>query len=170
MMRNVTNSTSININLYFLTLTSTVVTTAVPAVISTVVSPTVVPTSVSTVVTTMISTPVAPTMVPTMAPTMVPTMAPTVVPPVVTVGTIIPIFWTSSGSDVYKYIVMWERDTSRKCPDVDIGNDTIPGGYTFYIIKNVEEDSRYFILVKAISDAGSAVSLKVTGVTSRAGE
>ena len=154
------------------TVVPTGVTTVVPTGVSTVVPP-VVPIMVSTMVP-PVSPPVIPTVVPTVVssvvPTMMPPVVPTVVPPVVTVGTTIPIVWTSSGSVVYRYIVMWERDTSGECPDVDIGNDTIPGGSTFYIIKNLEEDSRYFILVKAVSSAGTLNSLKVTGVTSEAGE
>ena len=194
-MSNVTNSTIID-NIVFLLHNSTVVTTVVPAGTSTVVSQTVtpvVPTKVSTVVTAMLPTSVVPTLaptmvpkmtptvvttmistpvvhVPTMVPTMVPTIPPTVVPPVVTVGTIIPLFWTSSGPDVYYYIVTWERDTSGECPDVDSGNATISGSSTFYIIQNVEENSRYFIVVKAIGSGGSAISLMVAGTTFEAGE
>ena len=93
------------------------------------------------------------------------------VAPVVTVGTTIPISWTSSGQEVDKYVVTWKRDTTGECPDVDIGNDTITDGSTDYIIRYLEEYSRYFIVVKAIiSPAGNAVSLEVTGTTLEAGE
>ena len=93
-----------------------------------------------------------------------------VIPSVVTVNITIPISWTSSGEEVNKYVVTWERDTSGECPDVDIGNDTITDGSTDYIIRYLEEDSRYFIVVKAFSPAGIAVSLEVTGTTLEAGE
>ena len=89
---------------------------------------------------------------------------------VVTTDTTILISWTSSSPGVDKYVVKWERDTSGKCPDVDSGNDTIPGGSTDYLIENVEENSKYFIVVKAISPAGSIVRLKVSGTTLEAGE
>ena len=100
----------------------------------------------------------------------------TVAAPVVSLGlssttsTTILITWNSFGQEVDNYVVMWVRDTSGKCLDVDSGNDTIPGGSTDYIIRNVEEDSKYFIAVKAISPAGSAVSLEVSGTTLKAGE
>ena len=89
---------------------------------------------------------------------------------VVTSGTKILISWTSSGPEVNKYIVTWERDTSGECPDVDSGNDTIPGGSIGYLIENVEEDSKYFIVVKAISPVGRAVGLVVSRTTPEAGE
>ena len=100
----------------------------------------------------------------------------TVAAPVVSLGlssttsTTILITWNSFGQEVDNYVVMWERDTSGDCPDVDSGNDTIPGGSTDYIIRNVEEDSKYFIAVKAISPAGSAGRLEVSGTTLKAGE
>ena len=93
----------------------------------------------------------------------------TVAVPVVTIGTTIPISWTSSGPDVKTYVVMWERDTSGECPDVDIGNDTITDGSTDYVIRELEEYSSYFIVVMAISGNRSAVSLKITGTTLEAG-
>ena len=88
----------------------------------------------------------------------------------VTIGTIIPIYWTSSGPKVKNYLVMWERDTSRECPDVDIGTHTIYDGSTVYVIRDLEEDSRYFIVVKAIHATGSAISFEITGTTREAGE
>ena len=91
------------------------------------------------------------------------------IPPVVTVDITIPISWTSSGQEVDRYIVMWERDTSGECPDVDIGSYIITDGSTDYIIRDVEEDSRYFIVVQAMNNAGSADSFKIIGVTRKAG-
>ena len=69
-----------------------------------------------------------------------------------------------------KYVVTWERVTSRECPDVDIGNYTIYDRSTEYVIRNLQEGSRYSILVKAFSPAGIAVSLQATGTTHEAGE
>ena len=118
--------------------------------------------------------PIVPPVVPPIVPPVVPPVQPPVVPPVifpvVNLATTIPISWTSSGSQVDKYVVMWERDTTRECPDVDIGNHTITDGSTDYVIRELEEDSRYFILVKAINKTGSAVSRKVAGITFEAGE
>ena len=89
----------------------------------------------------------------------------------VTIATTIPISWTSSGPNVERYVVTWDRDTSRECPDVDSGSHNIvDGSTTDYIIRNLQEDSSYFILVKAFSPAGMAVSLEVTGRTLEAGE
>jgi len=66
--------------------------------------------------------------------------------------------------------VMWERDTSRKCTDVDIGSATTTDGSTSYTITGLEEDSSYTITVNAANAAGSAVSDPVTGMTGEAGE
>ena len=86
-----------------------------------------------------------------------------------TVAITIPVSWTSSGQEVDKYVVMWERDTSGECPDVDIGNYTITDGSTYHVIRDLEEDSRYFIIVQAINSAGSANSFRIIGITREAG-
>ena len=94
--------------------------------------------------------------------------------PVVTVGSTTPttIFftWTSAGSQVDSYEVMWERDTSGECPDVDEDSATISGSSTSYTISELEEDSNYIITVTATNTAGSAVSVLVTAMTGEAGE
>ena len=61
--------------------------------------------------------------------------------------------------------MMWERDTSGKCPDVHEDNATITGDSTSYTIKGLEEDSNYTITVTATNAAGSAVSDSVTEMT-----
>ena len=75
-----------------------------------------------------------------------------------------------SGSVVDGYEVMWERDTSRECLDVDEGSATITDGSTNYIITNLEEDSNYTVSVTAMNAAGSAVSDSVIGITEEAGK
>ena len=102
-------------------------------------------------------------------------LTPAVVAPVVmsvgrTTPTTIPLSWMSAGSVVDNYEVMWERDTSGKCPGVDEGSATITGGSTSYTISGLEEDSSYTITVTATNAAGSAVSVPVTAMTGEAGE
>jgi len=85
-------------------------------------------------------------------------------------ATTISLSWTSAGSVVDSYEVLWERDTSRECTDVDVGNATITDGSTSYNITELEEHSSYTITVTATNAAGSAVSNPVTGMTGEAGE
>ena len=68
------------------------------------------------------------------------------------------------------YEVMWERDTSRECLDVDEDSTNITGGSINFTITGLEEDSNYTITVTATNAAGSAVSVPVTGITREAGE
>ena len=87
-----------------------------------------------------------------------------------TTPTTISLSWTSAGSEVDSYEVMWERDTSGDCPDVDEGNATVSGNITSYTITQLEEDSSYTINITATNAAGSAFSVPVTGVTGIAGK
>ena len=87
-----------------------------------------------------------------------------------TTSTTINVFWTSPGPEVDSYVVMWVRDTSRKCSDEDKGNATITDGSTFYNITKLEEDSKYTITVMATNVASSEISHPVTGMTGEAGE
>ena len=73
-----------------------------------------------------------------------------------------------SGSVVDSYEVMWERDTSGKCSDVDVGNATITDGSTSYTISGLEEDSNYTITVTATNAAGSVISDSIIGMTREA--
>ena len=66
--------------------------------------------------------------------------------------------------------MIWEKDTSGKCPDVNEGSATITGGSTSYTITGVEEDSSYTITATASNTAGSAVSVPVTAMTGKVGE
>ena len=87
-----------------------------------------------------------------------------------TTATTISLSWSSAGSVVDSYEVMWERDTSGECPDEDEGSATITDGSTSYTITGLEEDSSYIITVNATNDAGSAISVSVTEMTEEAGE
>ena len=66
--------------------------------------------------------------------------------------------------------MVWERDTSGECPDVDMDNATISGSSTGYTISGLQEGSNYTITVTATNTAGSAVSVPVTAMTEEAGE
>ena len=94
--------------------------------------------------------------------------------PVVTVvsktPTTIQLCWTSSGSLVESYEVVWKRDTSGECSVVKVGKTTITDGSTCYSITKLEEDSSYTITVAESNAAGSAVSEPVTGTTLEAGK
>ena len=97
---------------------------------------------------------------------------PTVQAPVVTVdstaATTISLSWTSAGSVVDSYEVVW---TSEGCPDdVDEGSNTITDGSLSYTIMGLREGSSYTITVSATNAAGSAVSDPVTGMTGEIGE
>ena len=97
---------------------------------------------------------------------------PTVRAPVVTVdstaATAISLSWTSAGSVVDSYEVVW---ASGECPDdVDEGNNTITNGSLSYTIMGLREGSSYTITVNATNAAGSAVSDPVTGMTEETGE
>ena len=87
-----------------------------------------------------------------------------------TTATTISLSWTSAGSVVDSYEVMWERDASGECPDEDEGSATITNGSTSYTITGLEEDSSYTITVTATNAAWNAVSDPVTGMTGEAGE
>ena len=97
--------------------------------------------------------------------------------PSATVGTItatsISLFWSvPSGSVVTSYEVMWQRDTSVGCSDVDEGSGTINTDHitTGYAISGLEEDSLYRINVTAVNSIASVVSETITAMTEEAGE
>ena len=87
-----------------------------------------------------------------------------------TVGTIISISifisWTSAGSEVGSYEVMWSSD---KCPgDIDEGSAIVTK--TSYNIGRLREGTRYTITVSATSSAGTSSSDPVSGETEELGE
>ena len=90
-----------------------------------------------------------------------------------TTATTITISWTSAGSEIDNYAVMWERDTSLKCTGFsDMDSTTITDdSIASYNITELEEDSTYSITVTASNPVGSsAVSNTVTAMTMEAGE
>ena len=86
-----------------------------------------------------------------------------------TTATTISLSWTSAGSVVDSYEVMWERDTSGECPDEDRGNTSLVDGSTSYTIVGVEEDSTYTVIVRAMNAIGSEDSNSASGMTREAG-
>ena len=88
-----------------------------------------------------------------------------------TTATTISLSWTSAGSEVDSYEVMWRRDTSGECPDEDESSAIVSGGSYSYDKMELEEDSSYSITVRASNAAGSsAASNTVTAMTLEAGE
>ena len=65
------------------------------------------------------------------------------------------------------YVLMWEGDTSGKCPDVDKSSTTITNASTSCTITGLEELSNYTINVTATNAAGNAsTSTCITVMTS----
>ena len=81
----------------------------------------------------------------------------TVVAPVLSVtsttATSISLSWTSAGSEVDRYEVMWQRGTSGECPDEDEGSTTVTDGSTSYEIMGLAGISNYTISVTAANVA-----------------
>ena len=86
-----------------------------------------------------------------------------------TTATTISISWTSTGSMVDSYEVMWQRDTSGDCSDQDVGSTTPTDGSTTYIITGLEESSNYTITVIATNANEMEISNSVTGFTQESG-
>ena len=86
-----------------------------------------------------------------------------------TTATSISLSWTSAGSLVDSYEVVWERDTSGECPDEDEGNATITDGSTNLTITGLEENSVYTIGLTASNIVGSSSSNPIIEVTKEAG-
>ena len=84
--------------------------------------------------------------------------------------TTISLSWTAPSGVVDSYEVMWERDTSGKCRDVDEGSATITGVSTSYTITRLQEDSSYNITVIATNAAWSTISRSITVMLAEAGE
>ena len=90
----------------------------------------------------------------------------TVIPSSVT-STTIPLSWTSAGSVVDSYEVMW---TVSGCPSVRGKSFTVNGGTTGYTMVGLEEYTTYTITVNATNAVGSAVSDQATQRTREAGK
>ena len=81
--------------------------------------------------------------------------------------TTIPLSWTSAGSVVDSYEVMWTAGPGD-CPGVSGGSTTVDGDTTSHTIVGLEEYITYTITVTATNAVGSAVSDQVTQRTSEA--
>ena len=75
-----------------------------------------------------------------------------------------------SDSVVENYELIFEKDTSSECPNVDEGNITITNTSTSYTITGLEDGSNYTITVTASNAAGNAISDSITVMTSEASE
>ena len=85
-------------------------------------------------------------------------------------ATSISISWRiPNDSVVENYVLMWERDASEECPDMDKNIITLSDVSTSYIITGLDEWSSYTITVTASNAAGSA-SDSITVMTSEASE
>ena len=84
-------------------------------------------------------------------------------------STTIPLSWTSAGSVVDSYEVMWIAGPGD-CPGVSGGSTTIDGDTTSHTIEGLEEYITYTITVTATNAVGSAVSDQATQRTSEAGK
>ena len=98
---------------------------------------------------------------------------PTVVRPVVnvdsTTSTSIQISWTGSCPEVDEYKIALERDTTKKCRDIELYEATIINHSNSLNIKGLEEGSRYIITMAAKKIVG-VISNSVIGITSEAGK
>ena len=83
-------------------------------------------------------------------------------------STTIPLTWTSAGSVVNSYEIVWTYD--GECSGVRGGMATVAGDMTSYTIEGVEECITYSITVTAANNVGSAVSEVATVRTREAGE
>ena len=83
-------------------------------------------------------------------------------------STTIPLSWTSAGSVVNSYEVVW-RVYFGGCSGVRGDRVTVAGTMTNYTIEGLEEYITYSITVTATNDVGSAVNV-TTVRTSEAGE
>ena len=87
-----------------------------------------------------------------------------------TAVTAISLFWTSAGSVVDSYEVLWQRDNSGDCPDENHGSMSITDGSTSYMITGLEEDSSYSITVEAVNSIGMVTSNTATAMTQETGK
>ena len=80
-------------------------------------------------------------------------------------STAIPLTWTSAGSVVNSYDVMWTPG-GGECSGVSGGSDSVDGDTVSHTIEGLEEYTTYTITVTATNDVGSAISDQATGRTS----
>ena len=83
------------------------------------------------------------------------------------ISTTIPLTWTSAGSVVNRYEVVWIY--TGGCSSMRVGRTTVAGDMTSYTIEGLEEYNTYSITVTATNNVGSAFTV-ATVRTSEAGE
>ena len=98
---------------------------------------------------------------------LLPVEAPSVTVESSVTSTTIPLSWTSAGSVVDSYEVMWTVGPGD-CPGVSGGSTTVDGDTTSHTIEGLEEYITYTITVTATNAVGSAVSDQTTQRTSEA--
>ena len=86
-----------------------------------------------------------------------------------TTATTISLSWTSAGSIINNYTVVWEKQTTEECPNKDGASFVITDGSTSYTITGLEEYSSYDITVTASNIDGSTISDPMYGMTNEAG-
>ena len=86
-----------------------------------------------------------------------------------TTSTSIQLSWTTICPEVDEYVVAWERDTTRKCPEVEIVSSTLVNNSTSFNITELEEGSHYMLTVTA-NASGIATNSSVIGITTEAGK
>ena len=84
-----------------------------------------------------------------------------------TTSTSIHISWTGSCPEMDTYKISWERDTTRKCPDIETVKRTTMNDSASFNITGLEEDSHYTITVTA-NKPGIAINKSVMGITTEA--
>ena len=67
-------------------------------------------------------------------------------------------------------MVMWQRDNSVECPDVDDEGSVNITSYSNYTVTGLEEDSSYNITVVTSVASISEISNTITAMTQEAGE
>ena len=86
-------------------------------------------------------------------------------------GKFVALSWSVPiGPTILKYIVKWERSTTRECPDKDIGALTLSNDRTSIIIQGLEEDSAYNIIVESYTSSTVTTSDPFTIITLETGK
>ena len=84
-------------------------------------------------------------------------------------ATAIPLTWTSAGSVVNSYDIVWTPG-GGECSGVSGGSASVDGDTVSHTIEGLEEYTNYTFTVTATNDVGSAVSDQATGRTNEDSE
>ena len=84
-------------------------------------------------------------------------------------ATTITLSWSSAGSVIDDYTVVWKKQTTEERPNDDWASILITNGSTSYTIAGLEEYSGYDITVIASNIDGSTISDPIYGLTNEAG-